>query len=285
MLNKLDRLTQDQDFLAEIDIDEEDTGEQVEEEEEEEEEMEEEMGDIEEEGEDELEEMDEHLGEDEALEEYLDDQDEEEEMKDQLKIPSDLADSEEDDMAEEAAKYLPNEDAEFEQFNEDQVFELAHEHKEMQFVNADMLPKIERIENQMVGDKDWQMQGEVQAGKRPMNSLLEHHLDFDVGSKLPPTMTQEKTNSIEQAIKQRVMDELFDDPVRKQLVEKTRGDDEDNRFDFTKSKKGLGELYEDDYKKKLYSADPNSFLINDLTGGADSALKQEVQSIMRSLFS
>lgn len=53
-----------------------------------------------------------------------------------------------------------------------------------------------------------------------------------------------------------------------------KGDD-DPLFDFTKAKKGLGDLYEDDYRKKLLAADPNSFLSSDLSG-ADSALKQEI---------
>lgn len=55
------------------------------------------------------------------------------------------------------------------------------------------------------------------------------------------------------------MDELFDDPIRKTISSK-KTNDEDNLFEFTKSKKGLGELYEDDYRKKLMSADPNAFL-------------------------
>ena len=81
------------------------------------------------------------------------------------------------------------------------------------------------------------------------------------------------------------MDELFDDPVRKYLRGKKGGDDDDNGFDFTKSKKGLGELYEDDYRKKLLKNDPNAFLLqgNDLTG-ADGALKKEISGLMRTLF-
>lgn len=62
-------------------------------------------------------------------------------------------------------------------------------------------------------------------------------------------------------IKQRVLDELFDDPVRKYLRGQKEGDDDDNGFDFTKSKKGLGELYEDDYRKKLLKNDPSAFLL------------------------
>lgn len=53
----------------------------------------------------------------------------------------------------------------------------------------------------MIGDKNWQMLGEAGAKLRPINSLLEEVLDFNIASKLPPTITQEKTNSIESVIK------------------------------------------------------------------------------------
>lgn len=82
------------------------------------------------------------------------------------------------------------------------------------------------------------------------------------------------------------MDELYDDPIRKYIKDGRRGGgQDDDAFDFTKSKKGLGELYEDDYRKKLLKNDPNAFLLsgNDLTG-ADSALKQEINVLMRNLF-
>lgn len=125
--------------------------------------------------------------------------------------------------------------------------------------------------------KSWQLTGEVQSKARPLNSLLEEHLDFNTVSKLPPTITQEKSTNIEGMIKQRIMDELFDDPVRRYLPGGKRGDDDDNHMDFSKSKKGLGELYEDDYRKKLLQNDPNAYLLqsNDLTG-ADAALKKEI---------
>lgn len=96
------------------------------------------------------------------------------------------------------------------------AYELKEPVKPEEFVNSHMIKKIETIENQMVGGpKPWQMLGEIVAKQRPMNSLLELHLDFNVASKLPPQITQEKTNTIEAAIKQRILDELFDDPVRK----------------------------------------------------------------------
>ncbi len=86
-------------------------------------------------------------------------------------------------------------------------------------------------------------------------------------------------------IKQRILDELFDDPVRRYLPGGKKGGDDDNAFDFTKSKKGLGELYEDDYRKKLLKNDPNAFMLNtnDLTG-ADAQLKQEIAGLMKGLF-
>ena len=46
-------------------------------------------------------------------------------------------------------------------------------------------------------------------------------------------------------IKQRILDELFDDPIRKVFKESKK--DNDFTLDFTKSGKGLGEDYADDY--------------------------------------
>ena len=54
---------------------------------------------------------------------------------------------------------------------------------------------------------------------------------------------------------------MFDDPVRKYLRGQKDGDDDENGFVFSKSKKGLGELYEYDYRKKLLKNDPNAFLL------------------------
>jgi len=125
------------------------------------------------------------------------------------------------------------------------------------------------------------MQGEIQAKQRPMNSLLGEVLDFPLGNKLPPTITKEATDNLEATIKQRILDELFDDPVRKHAESKKEGGDD--FFDFTKSKKGLGEIYEEDFKKKLLDQDPNAYLANDLTG-TDSGLKKEVDSIITNLF-
>ena len=77
------------------------------------------------------------------------------------------------------------------------------------------MKKIEQIEDDMMNKKKWEMTGEATARERPHNSLLDVHLDFNAATKLPPTITKETTNKIEELIKQRVLDELFDDPVLK----------------------------------------------------------------------
>lgn len=143
-------------------------------------------------------------------------------MKDQLKIPSDLDDDEdgygdEDDghMDDENEEFGAFKDAEAEEDHENEVFALARENNEMKdnflndnksakkesFANSEYVDRIEKIEKQMISDKPWQLQGEVQARERPLNSLLEVHVDFNTASKLPPTITKEKTDNIEAMIK------------------------------------------------------------------------------------
>ena len=87
--------------------------------------------------------------------------------------------------------------------------------KQVEFVNQDQVGKIEQIEDEMMNPKSWEMVGEAAAKDRPVNSLLEVHLDFNAATKLPPTITKETTNTIEALVKQRVLDELFDDPILK----------------------------------------------------------------------
>ncbi len=81
------------------------------------------------------------------------------------------------------------------------------------FINEELFKKMDSIEADMMQKKDWNMLGEAKASERPKNSLLEVHLDFNTATKLPPTITKETTSAIDALIKQRVLDELFDDPV------------------------------------------------------------------------
>eukprot|EP00349_Pseudokeronopsis_sp_Brazil_P007640 CAMPEP_0202976062 /NCGR_PEP_ID=MMETSP1396-20130829/74038_1 /ASSEMBLY_ACC=CAM_ASM_000872 /TAXON_ID= /ORGANISM="Pseudokeronopsis sp., Strain Brazil" /LENGTH=156 /DNA_ID=CAMNT_0049712713 /DNA_START=203 /DNA_END=676 /DNA_ORIENTATION=+ len=104
--------------------------------------------------------------EDEDREQYLDDQDEDDEVKEQLIIPSDVDGEEEEEEVDEV-----DEDEAFQEFKD-----IAPEPKE--YANKELIRRIEKLEDKMVKEKGWQMKGEVLAKDRPIDSLLEEHLDF-----------------------------------------------------------------------------------------------------------
>jgi U3 small nucleolar RNA-associated protein MPP10 len=119
---------------------------------------------------------------------------------------------------------------------------------EYEFINPDKETTIEDLEDKMMGDKDWHMKGEVSAKERPKGSLVENFLDFETTIKAPPIPTADYTESIETLIKSRIKEDLFDDPVRKTLKEEKKTQIE---IDFQKNKKGLAEIYEEDYEKNV----------------------------------
>ncbi|KAL3675156.1 hypothetical protein R1sor_025104 [Riccia sorocarpa] len=109
--------------------------------------------------------------------------------------------------------------------------------------------KIEALEKANIDPKDWTMQGEVSARKRPKNSALEVELDFDHNARPPPVMTEEVTASLEDMIKARIAEARFDDVVRR-IVGPEAAPRERLELDENKSQKGLGELYEADYMQQ-----------------------------------
>jgi len=78
------------------------------------------------------------------------------------------------------------------------------------------------------------------------------------------------------------LDELFDDPILKKGGRR-KGGREDLDMDFSKSKKGLGDLYQDDMQKKLLAMNSDAFLENEMKG-PDAALKREIEDIGKALF-
>ena len=108
----------------------------------------------------------------------------------------------------------------------------------------EIFSQIKEIESQMLQPKDWTLRGEVLGKDRPKDAILGQSLDFEVGVKAPPVPTKEYTKKIEDVIKLRIKDDLFDDPVVKREVKLGKGGVEVN---FEKSKKGLSEIYEDKY--------------------------------------
>eukprot|EP00624_Nannochloropsis_granulata_P003356 evm.model.NODE_27139_length_5220_cov_16.187357.2 len=79
--------------------------------------------------------------------------------------------------------------------------------------------EIAELEHELLSERPWELRGEVKAGDRPENSLLEAVVDVELARRPEVLMTVEKGQSIEEMIKQRVMEERWDDVVPKALGE------------------------------------------------------------------
>ncbi|TVU27082.1 hypothetical protein EJB05_29661, partial [Eragrostis curvula] len=109
--------------------------------------------------------------------------------------------------------------------------------------------EIEQMEKAILEPNTWTMQGEVTASKRPKNSALEVDLDFEHNVRPAPVITEEITASLEDMIKKRIAEGHFDD-VEKPSLLPTKAPKERKELDESKSKKGLAELYEEDYAQQ-----------------------------------
>ena len=112
----------------------------------------------------------------------------------------------------------------------------------------EIFSQIKKIEEKMISNKkDWSTKGEILAKERPKDSLLTKSMDFEVGLRAPPIPDKEFTDKLEKMIKQRIIDDIFDDPIKKDFVNLNEEKKAENDLDFEKSKKGLGEIYEEKY--------------------------------------
>ncbi|CAK9330293.1 unnamed protein product [Citrullus colocynthis] len=119
--------------------------------------------------------------------------------------------------------------------------------------------EIEMMEKANLEPKTWTMQGEVTAAKRPKNSALEVDLDFEHNVRPPPVITEEVTATLEEMIQKRILEGRFDE-VQKAPKRPTKAPREIKDLDENKSKKGLGEIYEEEYVEKTNLATaPSSF--------------------------
>ncbi|KAI9208522.1 U3 small nucleolar ribonucleoprotein complex, subunit Mpp10 [Polychytrium aggregatum] len=127
--------------------------------------------------------------------------------------------------------------------------------------------QIKEVEAEALAEKSWTMRGEAGSKTRPMNSLLEEELDVELAAKPVPAITEEKTKSLEDLIKQRIKDNLFDD-VEKKIPTKPREFDPNRRIELNdqKSSRSLAEEYEDDYMRQKQAA---------ASGGATVTAKDE----------
>lgn len=111
-----------------------------------------------------------------------------------------------------------------------------------------MMEKVRSLEEQILQPRSWDLAGEVEARKRPAESLLETDVDFEYGSRPAADITEETTKDLEDIIKQRIIDEAWDDVERKvALKEKVFKPVEE--ISAEKSTLGLAEVYEQEYLK------------------------------------
>ncbi|KAI1296691.1 U3 small nucleolar ribonucleoprotein MPP10 [Halotydeus destructor] len=111
--------------------------------------------------------------------------------------------------------------------------------------------KIKELEKQSLEGKPWQLAGEAESDRRPENSLLEEHLQFDYVNREAPLITEETTQKLEDIIIQRIKNASFDDVERK--VKPSEQPFEFKRritLDQEKSKSGLAEVYEKEFLKQ-----------------------------------
>ncbi|NXI68055.1 MPP10 protein, partial [Anseranas semipalmata] len=138
-----------------------------------------------------------------------------------------------------------------------------------------MSEKIKSLEEELLEEKPWQLKGEVTGQKRPENSLLEETVLFDHAVRMAPVITEETTFQLEDIIKQRILDEAWDDVVPK---EKPKEDAFEYKkritLDHEKSKLSLAEIYEQEYLK----------LHQQKTEEEENPEHKEIQEMMDSLF-
>lgn len=110
--------------------------------------------------------------------------------------------------------------------------------------------KIAQLEEENLGDKDWDMTGESSAKQRPKDSLLTKHLDFEFADKVAPPITEEFNISIEKIIKRRILDRAWDD-VQKFIAPEAKPFKLKEDLETDKSELGLAEVYEKEYVEKV----------------------------------
>lgn len=143
----------------------------------------------------------------------------------------------------------------------------------------EIMKQIQQLEAENVGEKKWEVKGEVKARDRPTDSLLESELDFERNTKAAPIITEEVTSSLEDVIKKRIQDGNFDDLPRRlpDLLPEFKPS-RSVEVQETKSSKSLAELYEDDYVK---ANNPSAY--TDAEAEKLSSAHKEIEELFNSL--
>mmetsp|Transcript_56705 Transcript_56705/g.183691 ORF Transcript_56705/g.183691 Transcript_56705/m.183691 type:complete len:730 (+) Transcript_56705:88-2277(+) len=147
--------------------------------------------------------------------------------------------------------------------------------------------EVAKLEEEQLAEAKWSMKGEVNARQRPLNSLLEVHLDQPMSSFAGrraedaaavalngsggaenaeeglledvaggDAVAKHAHFDVDAVIRQRIWDEAFDDVVRKADLPpsqrpRVEGEDVVETLNFEKSRVGLGDIYAKQYEAQL----------------------------------
>lgn len=120
--------------------------------------------------------------------------------------------------------------------------------------------QIIELEHELVGGKEWDTIGEVDINNRPTDSLLTKQLEYDYIGRIDQPVTQQHNEYIESLIKQRIIDNQYDDVVK--VIDINQHNDKANKkstdvvLNDNKSTLSLAQIYEREYTEQ-YNTDNN----------------------------
>ncbi|XP_028029967.1 U3 small nucleolar ribonucleoprotein protein MPP10 [Bombyx mandarina] len=139
---------------------------------------------------------------------------------------------------------------------------------------------IQRLEEKTLKEASWQLKGEVDASKRPQNSLLQEVVDFDLTTRPAPIITEQTTFTLEDIIKRRIKDKAWDDVVKKEKpVDDQLAFRKKEILDHSKSKLSLAQVYEAEYLKQKQAAS------GEIVEEKEPEAHKEIREAMSQLFS
>lgn len=206
----------------------------------------------------------------------LDEEDEDEESQIVKKVRFNLTnDSDETDSLENKANHNKKD-------NEEKMEEDIDPKSTLETRQGRLLMKIKELEDEAISEKPWQLKGEVSGSNRPQNSLLEEFVVADINTRPAPVITEETTMKLEDIIKQRIKDKVWDDVEKKfKPVETPLEYKKKLILNQEKSKESLSQIYEKEYLRQKQTLDPE----NNEKKEETSQLHTEIRQMMRSLVS